>query len=382
MERFMYFTNYLNLPNPVSSAPLASQPKFYFDQDLQRADQISQPPAVNIEFSGTLKRQPKSPEFKDLASNKYIHLVNEYCKKAGLPLLFKETIPKRNQLTADKLMAYMIYEMKIAPESKNGDAAKNDKISIDELQQITPKEFVSFTKERGWNYSELLGKTILDKPGTVSSTPVILKTLWPNIQNTWRKNNKAAIRQFVDIMITDLENSHAYDLEQSHDDKALLRYKPDGALGADEAAPIAYSKKGNRPAIILPFIKDTTVQNFYEDVIQASRHRLVLVDFSALWCGPCRLLTPVLEKIVLHADGELRLVKVNSDEYPGILKQLADNYPNILNEKLKIDAERPPIPIVAAFKDGKLIDAFTGWRHESRIQQFISDVSAKKQDAK
>lgn len=103
-------------------------------------------------------------------------------------------------------------------------------------------------------------------------------------------------------------------------------------------------------------IKDTTTQTFVADVINVSRKVPVIVDFWAPWCGPCKQLTPVLEKLVKAAKGTVRLVKMNTDEYPDVAAQLGVQ----------------SIPAVFAFQDGRPVDGFMGALPESRVTAFIA----------
>lgn len=102
-------------------------------------------------------------------------------------------------------------------------------------------------------------------------------------------------------------------------------------------------------------IKTGTTASFAKDVLEASRTALVLVDFWAPWCGPCKQLTPLLEKIVKSYDGRVRLVKINTDEHPGIAGQL------------RVQS----LPTVYAFRDGRPLDGFVGAQPESAIRQII-----------
>ncbi|KAB7742321.1 thioredoxin [Parvibaculum sedimenti] len=106
-------------------------------------------------------------------------------------------------------------------------------------------------------------------------------------------------------------------------------------------------------------IKDTTTQTFAADVLDASMQVPVIVDFWAPWCGPCKQLTPVLEKLVLAARGAVRLVKMNIDDHPAVAQQL------------RIQS----IPAVFAFKNGQPVDGFMGALPESQVRAFIEKLA-------
>jgi putative thioredoxin len=106
-------------------------------------------------------------------------------------------------------------------------------------------------------------------------------------------------------------------------------------------------------------IKDTTTQDFARDVLEASRKQPVLVDFWAPWCGPCKQLTPVLEKVVKAAAGAVKLVKMNIDDHPQVAGQLGIQ----------------SIPAVIAFVDGRPLDGFMGALPESQVKQFVERVA-------
>jgi len=107
------------------------------------------------------------------------------------------------------------------------------------------------------------------------------------------------------------------------------------------------------------FVKDTTTQSFMKDVIEESKRQPVLVDFWAPWCGPCRQLTPVLEKTVRAAKGKVKLVKMNIDDHPAIPGQMGIQ----------------SIPAVIAFVNGQPADGFMGALPESQVVAFLERLT-------
>jgi putative thioredoxin len=109
-------------------------------------------------------------------------------------------------------------------------------------------------------------------------------------------------------------------------------------------------------------IKETTTQTFMKDVIEESKRQPVLIDFWAPWCGPCKQLTPILEKVVKAAKGKVKLVKMNIDEHPAIPGQMGVQ----------------SIPAVFAFVNGQPVDGFMGALPESQVTAFIERLTKGK----
>ncbi|MBF0284402.1 MAG: co-chaperone YbbN [Magnetococcales bacterium] len=113
-----------------------------------------------------------------------------------------------------------------------------------------------------------------------------------------------------------------------------------------------------------PWILDVNQTTFAQEVLERSRSVPVVVDFWAPWCGPCRTLGPILEKLALETPGRFLLVKINSDQNPA------------LSQKLGVKG----IPAVKLFLDGQMVDEFTGALPESQVRRFLDEAIPSEAD--
>ena len=107
-------------------------------------------------------------------------------------------------------------------------------------------------------------------------------------------------------------------------------------------------------------VKDATTQSFMKDVIEASKAQPVLVDFWAPWCGPCRMLTPIIEEIAKEYAGKVKVGKLNTDEHP--------NAPG----RFRISA----IPTILFFKGGKMVEQRVGVQSKADIKKLLDGLLA------
>ncbi len=116
---------------------------------------------------------------------------------------------------------------------------------------------------------------------------------------------------------------------------------------------------GQKPAAAAMII-DGDQASFMKDVVEASRTIPVLVDFWATWCGPCKTLTPTLEKVVKAAGGRVKLVKIDIDKNRALVQQL-----------MQMGVPLQSVPTVVAFQNGQLADMFQGAQPESEVKKFV-----------
>jgi len=110
-------------------------------------------------------------------------------------------------------------------------------------------------------------------------------------------------------------------------------------------------------------VMDGDQRTFMKDVVEASRGVPILVDFWATWCGPCKALTPALEKVVRAAGGRVRLVKIDIDKNKQLVQQLT-----------QMGLPLQSVPTVAAFWQGQIADLFQGALPEGELKKFIENL--------
>ncbi|HTR15440.1 MAG TPA: co-chaperone YbbN [Acetobacteraceae bacterium] len=127
--------------------------------------------------------------------------------------------------------------------------------------------------------------------------------------------------------------------------------------GAGQPGPQRGQPAGAAPSAL---IVEGDQRTFMQDVIEASRAMPVIVDFWATWCGPCKQLTPALERVVTAAGGRVKLVKIDIDKNRALVQQLTS-----------LGLPLQSVPTVAAFWQGQIADLFQGALPESEIKRFV-----------
>ena len=137
---------------------------------------------------------------------------------------------------------------------------------------------------------------------------------------------------------------------------------PAGTQGMSPSGPVPTGTGAASPGLVGAdaMIIDSDQAGFMADVVEASRSVPVLVDFWATWCGPCKTLTPTLEKVTKAAGGRVKLVKIDIDKNKGLVQQL-----------VQLGLPLQSVPTVAAFWQGQIADLFQGALPESEVKRFV-----------